>query len=328
MLSKIRATVESGIISFLLFGSFALIYNRLPGRLSVFAIALIIIAHYLTAVFCGYWAGWRAKTFGWLYGVLGYLLSKVLILWLGLHAILPFSTNLKLIGYIPILMLLVFGSVIGEQRAAHYLSLNRREKIFYLALKRILDLVLSISILVMLSPIMLAIAISIKLASPGPVFFHQKRVGQHGIPIDIVKFRTMVHNADDIINRFQLLERQQKQTCQIKDDPRIFPLGKFLRTTSLDELPQLISVVKGEMSLVGPRPIVPDELGDLNGETLKRLKVKPGLTGLAQVSGRGDLTISERMEMDLRYIDNRSFSFDVKILLATILSVLKRHGAY
>jgi len=328
MFGKVRATLESGIISFLLFGSFAIMYDRLPNQFSMLAIGLIIAAHYLTAVFCGYWAGWRAKTFGWFYGILGYLLSKILTLSLGMHAVLPFSTNLKLIGYIPILMLLIFGSVIGEQNAAHYISVNRREKFLHLTIKRILDIVLSIAILVMLSPIMLAIVISIKLASPGPVFFRQKRVGQHGSLIDIIKFRTMVHNADDIACQFQLIERQQEQTCQIKDDPRVFPFGKFLRTTSLDELPQLISVVKGEMSLVGPRPIVPDELGELNGKALKRLEVKPGLTGLAQVSGRGDLTISKRMEMDLKYIDNQSLYLDIKILLTTVLSVLKRNGAY
>jgi len=130
------------------------------------------------------------------------------------------------------------------------------------------------------------------------------------------------------VDRLQLLKEQEDQSCQIKDDPRVFPFGKFLRTTSLDELPQFINIAKGEMSLVGPRPLVPDELEASETRTLKRLEVKPGLTGMAQINGRGNLTFDERMDMDLAYVDGQSLWLDLKIILVTIWQVLARHGAY
>lgn len=327
MINKFRAIIESGILSFGLFWSFVFIYKLLLAPVDWVAVALISIAHYLTAVFCGYWAGWRSRTDGWIWGIIGYFLFKGLASLLHVHAVLPFPLHIKLLGYIPVLTLLMFGGVIGEQRA-RYAPVSQRNKALYPVMKRILDFVASIVILLLLAPIMLAVSFVIKITSPGPTFFHQKRLGQHGRIINVIKFRTMMQDADSIVDRLQLLKDQEDQSCQIKDDPRVFPFGKFLRTTSLDELPQLINIAKGEMSLVGPRPLVPDELETSDVKTLKRLEVKPGLTGMAQINGRGNLTFEERLDMDMVYVDRQSLLLDLKIMLITIWQVLTRHGAY
>ncbi|MHB8840545.1 MAG: sugar transferase [Candidatus Aquicultor sp.] len=334
MFNKFRAIIESGILSLGLFWSFALIYQSLlapapktpPGWE---AVAFISIAQYLTAVFCGYWAGWRSRTDGWIWGIIGYLLFKGLASLLHVYALslLPFPLHIKLLGYFPVLTLLMFGGVIGEQRA-RYAPVSQRHMALYPVLKRILDFFASILALLMLAPIMLMVSFIIKATSSGPTFFHQKRLGQHGRIVNVIKFRTMVQDADDVMDRLQLLKEQEDQSCQIKDDPRVFPFGKFLRTTSLDELPQLINIVRGEMSLVGPRPLVPDELEASDTKTLKRLEVKPGLTGLAQINGRGNLTFEERLDMDLAYVNGQSLWLDLKVVLITIWQVLTRHGAY
>lgn len=327
MLNKLRAAIESGIFSFALFWSFVLIYKWLLAPEALITVILIISAHYLTAIFCGYWAGWRSRTDGWLYGITGYVFFRVLAFLFQVHAVLPYPRHIKLLGYIPILTLLMYGAVVGEQRA-HYAPVSQQNKAIYPVIKRILDLVAGTAILLMLAPIMLAIALGIKLASPGPIFFHQKRVGQHGRIINVIKFRTMSQDADALLDRLKLLKGQDDEACQIKDDPRVFPFGRFLRITSLDELPQLINIAKGEMSLVGPRPLVAEELESSNKETLKRLDVKPGLTGLAQIKGRGNLTFDERLKLDLEYVEDQSLFLDLKIILATIWQVLTRNGAY
>lgn len=330
MLNKIRAIIESGIFSFLLFWSFVQVYKLLlvpEALVAAILVTLIIGAHYLTAIFCGYWAGWRARTDGWIYGIIGYALFRALAYAFEVHAVLPFPLHIKILGYIPILTLLMFGGIIGEQRA-HYTPTGPQNRALYPVVKRIADVVASMVILLLLAPVMLAISIGIKLTSPGPIFFHQKRAGQHGRVISIIKFRTMSQDADELLDRLQLLENQKDQGCQIKDDPRIFPFGKFLRTTSLDELPQLINIAKGEMSLVGPRPLVPEEFDTSDVQGLKRLAVKPGLTGLAQINGRGDLSFDERLVLDLQYVDHQSMFLDMKILLSTLRQVLSRHGAY
>jgi lipopolysaccharide/colanic/teichoic acid biosynthesis glycosyltransferase len=221
----------------------------------------------------------------------------------------------------------MFGGVIGEQRA-HYAPANQKNRAIYPLIKRAADMVLSMVVLLLLAPLMLAIAFGIKLGSPGPIFFHQKRLGQHSRVINVIKFRTMSEDADELVDRLHLLKSQEDQACQIKDDPRVFPFGKFLRATSLDELPQLINVFKGEMSLVGPRPLVPEELETTDAKVIKRLEVKPGLTGLAQINGRGNLTFDERLDMDIEYVDKHCMILDLKILLSTIRQVLMRHGAY
>lgn len=331
MLKKIRAVIESGVYSFLLFEGFVLFYDWLFEPTDLAAIMLIVGAYYMTAVFCGYWAGWRSRTDGWIYGIAGYILFSLIRIEVSapsVPSLLPYPFYIKMmLGYIPVLTLLMFGGVIGEQRA-RYAPISQRNKAIYPVIKRILDLVASSAILLMLAPIMLAVAFGIKLTSPGPIFFHQKRVGQHGRIINVIKFRTMREDADELLDRLELLKGQEDQSCQIKDDPRIFPFGKFLRTTSLDELPQLINIARGEMSLVGPRPLVPDELETSDEKVLKRLEVKPGLTGLAQINGRGSLTFDERLELDIQYVDSQSLILDLRIMLATLWQVLSRHGAY
>ncbi|MBI4733566.1 MAG: sugar transferase [Rubrobacteridae bacterium] len=333
MLNKICAIVESGIFSFVLFASFVYTYWLFAPQgwgaapQSLRAVVFISIAHYLTAIFCGYWAGWRSRADGWIYGIAGYFLFKGLTTVFKMHAVLPFPLHIKLLGFIPILTLLMFGGVIGEQRA-HYAPASQQGKALYPLLKRILDIAMSSAILLMLAPLMLAVAIGIKISSPGPIFFHQKRVGLHGRTINVIKFRTMSDDADEVVDRLQLLKDQEADSCQIKDDPRVFAFGKFLRTTSIDELPQLINIARGDMSLVGPRPLVPEELEVSNAENLKRLEVKPGLTGLAQTNGRGNLSVEERLVLDIKYVDNLSLLLDLQIILKTIWQVLMRHGAY
>lgn len=327
MLNRFRSVIESGFLSFVLFWSFVKFYNLLSLPETLVTVILIMTAHYLTTVFCGYWAGWRSKNDGWLYGIIGYILFRALAFKFDVHAVLPFPLHIRLLGFIPILALLMFGGVIGEQRA-RYASVNQRNQVIYPVLKRVLDFVLSTSALLIIAPVMLAIAFGIKLTSPGPVFFHQRRIGQHGRVIHVIKFRTMSENADKMLDRLELLKTQEDQACQIKDDPRVFSFGKFLRKNSLDELPQLINIATGEMSLIGPRPLVSDDLEISDGATLKRLEVKPGLTGLAQISGRGNLTPDERLQMDIDYVEQQSFFLDLKIILLTIWRVLTRHGAY
>jgi lipopolysaccharide/colanic/teichoic acid biosynthesis glycosyltransferase len=333
MLNKIRAIIESGVFSFILFASFVYIYwffapqgwGAAPQSLR--AVVFISVAHYLTAIFCGYWAGWRSRADGWIFGIAGYFLFKGLASAFHMHAVLPFPLHIKLLGFIPILTLLMFGGVIGEQRA-HYAPASQQGKAIYPLVKRILDIALSSTILLLLAPLMLAVAIGIKISSPGPIFFHQKRVGLHGRTINVIKFRTMQSDADEIIDRLQLLKDQENDTCQIKDDPRVFSFGKFLRTTSMDELPQLINITKGDMSLVGPRPLIAEELEASESDNLQRLEVKPGLTGLAQTNGRGNLSFDERLKLDIVYVESQSFFLDLQIMLKTIWQVLMRHGAY
>jgi lipopolysaccharide/colanic/teichoic acid biosynthesis glycosyltransferase len=333
MLNKIRSVVESGVFSFILFASFVYTYWLFAPRgwgsdpKSLKAVVFISVAHYLTAIFCGYWAGWRSRSDGWIYGIVGYFLFKALTTAFHMHAVLPFPLHIKLLGFIPILTLLMFGGVVGEQRA-HYAPASQQGKAIYPVIKRILDTILSLTILLLLAPLMLAVAIGIKLSSPGPIFFHQKRVGVHGRTINVIKFRTMNIGADELVDRLQLLKGQQNDTCQIQDDPRVFSFGKFLRTTSIDELPQLINIAKGDMSLVGPRPLIADELETSDTDNLRRLEVKPGLTGLAQTNGRGNLSSDERLKLDIRYVESQSFFLDLQIMLKTIWQVLMRHGAY
>ncbi|MDI6603799.1 MAG: sugar transferase [Thermoanaerobacteraceae bacterium] len=198
--------------------------------------------------------------------------------------------------------------------------------------KRLLDFTLSFFALIILSPLFIIIALLIKITSPGPVFFKHKRLGLNGKLIEIYKFRSMVINAQDILNKLLAenpkLREEYEATYKLKDDPRITRIGKFLRKTSLDELPQLINVLKGDLSLVGPRPIVVKEI-DKYGEYGKYLlRVPPGVTGLWQISGRSDVDYNERVEMDMQYISSWNIWLDINILFKTIPAVLKKDGAY
>ena len=198
----------------------------------------------------------------------------------------------------------------------------------YKVVKRIMDVVLSSIALVVLSPVFAIIAAAIKLESKGPVFFKHTRIGKDGKIIKIYKFRSMVENAEDLIQKFTPEQmKEYKENYKLTDDPRITKVGKFLRKTSLDELPQLINIIKGELSIIGPRPVVQDELEKYGPNAQKFLSVTPGLTGYWAANGRSCTSYEERMKMELFYVDNLSFKMDVKVFFKMIEAVIKREGA-
>lgn len=198
----------------------------------------------------------------------------------------------------------------------------------YKVVKRIMDVALSSIALVVLSPVFAIIAAAIKLESKGPVFFKHTRIGKDGKIIKIYKFRSMVENAEDLIQKFTPEQmKEYKENYKLTDDPRITKVGKFLRKTSLDELPQLINIIKGELSIIGPRPVVQDELEKYGPNTQKFLSVTPGLTGYWAANGRSCTSYEERMKMELFYVDNLSFKMDVKVFFKTFEAVIKREGA-
>ncbi|MFV2112083.1 sugar transferase [Micromonospora sp. LOL_025] len=193
--------------------------------------------------------------------------------------------------------------------------------------KNLMDRVAAGLGLLLLAPVFLAIAIAIRLSDPGPVFFRQPRVGHEGRTFRVWKFRTMYVDAEDRLASLVDRNETDGMLFKMKQDPRVFPVGRFLRASSLDELPQLINVLKGEMSLVGPRPLPADD-GDFLGDVRRRLLVRPGMTGLWQVSGRSDLSWDEAVRLDLYYVDNWSLAYDLSILWRTVGVVLARKGAY
>ena len=201
-------------------------------------------------------------------------------------------------------------------------------KSIYKYVKRFMDIVLASIGLVVLSPVFLIIAILIKTESKGKVFFKHKRIGKNGKEIYIYKFRTMVENAEDLIKQFTPEQMKEfKENFKLENDPRVTKIGKILRKTSLDELPQLINIIKGNISIIGPRPVIEEELEKYGMNKNKFLSVTPGLTGYWASNGRSNTTYEQRMEMELYYVDNMSFKMDVKIFFKTVLSVLKREGA-
>lgn len=181
--------------------------------------------------------------------------------------------------------------------------------------------------LLLLTPLFISVAIAIRISDRGPVFFRQRRVGHEGHTFRVWKFRTMYGDAEDRLAGLVDQNETDGMLFKIKEDPRVFPVGRFLRASSIDELPQLINVLKGEMSLVGPRPLPADD-GDFLGDVRRRLLVRPGMTGLWQVSGRSDLSWDEAVRLDLYYVDNWSLAYDLSILWRTIGVVLARKGAY
>jgi exopolysaccharide biosynthesis polyprenyl glycosylphosphotransferase len=195
-------------------------------------------------------------------------------------------------------------------------------------LKRVLDLLLATVALITLSPVMLITAIAIKLESPGPVIFRQTRVGKWGKPFTCYKFRSMCIDAE--ARKKELLKNNQVDgpIFKMQVDPRVTRVGRIIRKLSIDELPQLFNVFKGDMSLVGPRPPVPQEVHQYKFDHLRRLDAVPGLTGLQQVSGRSDLPFERWVELDLEYIAQQSLRKDIEILLKTIPAVLLGKGAY
>jgi len=187
-------------------------------------------------------------------------------------------------------------------------------------------------LVLLLSPVMLLVALIVKVTSGGPVLFTQHRLGKHGKPFMVYKFRTMRRDAEDILKSTPgLYEKYKANNFKLpkREDPRITRIGAFLRASSLDELPQLINVLKGDMSLVGPRPIVPAEVEMYRDYATLFLSAKPGMTGHWQVSGRSVIQeYDKRVELDLEYIRDQSFGKDIEILLRTVPSVLMRKGAH
>lgn len=194
--------------------------------------------------------------------------------------------------------------------------------------KRVFDMLASFIACVVLAPIFALVALLIKKGSDGPVLFKQSRVGKDGLPFEVLKFRTMVVNAEELMADLMEDNEGAGPLFKMKDDPRVTKIGSFLRKTSLDELPQLWNVVRGEMSLVGPRPALASEMAEWDADLYGRLRVRPGITGMWQVSGRSETTFEEYTRLDLYYVDNWSLVVDLAILAKTIPAVLKSDGAY
>jgi len=220
-------------------------------------------------------------------------------------------------------------SGIGLQNQQDIYISRQEEKKGYLYIKRGMDILGSIIGLIIFSPLFIIVSLLIKLEDPkGSVIFKQVRVGKDGKEFFMYKFRSMVHNAEELLE--QLLDQNEIDGAmfKIKDDPRITRIGKFIRKTSIDELPQLWNVLKGEMSLVGPRPPLPREVKQYTSYDKQRLLVTPGCTGLWQVSGRNSLSFKEMVELDLEYIHNRSIHLDLKIIFKTIFVLFGSKDAY
>lgn len=196
---------------------------------------------------------------------------------------------------------------------------NERSNILYEVIKRIIDIVASFTGLILLSPLILIVSMLIKLESKGEVIFKQKRVGLNGKEFYMYKFRSMVINAEELKEQLESQNEMSGPMFKIKDDPRITKVGKFIRKTSIDELPQLINVIKGDMSLVGPRPSLPNEVKKFEQWMMERLEVKPGLTCIWQISGRNNIDFEDWMKLDIKYVRERSFKLDIKLILKTVL---------
>jgi exopolysaccharide biosynthesis polyprenyl glycosylphosphotransferase len=195
-------------------------------------------------------------------------------------------------------------------------------------LKRFFDLVLSCLALPIFLPMIVVTAVAIKLSSPGPVFFKQVRVGKWGKPFDCYKFRSMYVDAEQRKTGLMHLNEADQIVFKMKRDPRVTGVGRIIRKLSIDELPQIFNVIKGDMSLVGPRPPVPYEVENYKYEHILRLNAVPGLTGLQQVSGRSELEFKRWVELDLQYIEEQSLIKDIEIILKTIPAVITGRGAY
>lgn len=203
-----------------------------------------------------------------------------------------------------------------------------KNKTVYCFFKRLFDILSSFVLIVLLSPLYIVLAIIIKTTSSGHVFFVHKRVGLNGKEIGILKFRSMVENAGDMSKYFTKEQKEEfAKNFKLENDPRVTKIGNFLRKTSLDELPQLFNILKGDLSVVGPRPVTEKETQLYKDNRSLFLSVTPGLTGYWAANGRSEVDYDKRIEMELYYVKNRSVLFDIKIIFKTIISVLKREGA-
>lgn len=198
----------------------------------------------------------------------------------------------------------------------------------YRALKEAGDRTLAGLALILLAPVLLVIAALVRCSSPGPILFRQTRIGQGGMPFRFLKFRTMIDGAEHLVVDLRDLNDCDDVLFKIREDPRTTAVGRWLRRFSLDELPQLWNVLKGDMSLVGPRPALPAEVATYCSRAEKRLMVKPGLTGLWQVSGRSNLCWDKAITLDVHYVEHQSLSLDLSILVKTVPAVVTGRGAY
>ena len=194
--------------------------------------------------------------------------------------------------------------------------------------KGLVDRALALTALVVLAPVFLGLALAVGLSSPGPVLYRQERVGMNGRHFTMLKFRSMVVDADQRLAALQAANESDGLLFKMRSDPRVTPVGRWLRRLSLDELPQLLNVVGGSMALVGPRPPLPAEVANYDSSVSRRLLVKPGLTGLWQISGRSDLPWEEAVRLDLRYVENWTLALDIQIIWRTLSAVVASRGAY
>jgi lipopolysaccharide/colanic/teichoic acid biosynthesis glycosyltransferase len=225
-------------------------------------------------------------------------------------------------------MVAVDNVLVSELVAEPAMDLATRHSQTYRSLKRLLDILGASAGLVLCAPLLLVVGVLIKWHDGGPVFFIQQRVGRNGKLFPCFKLRTMVPNAEQL--KASLMDsnvHQDSRTFKMEYDPRITPIGRRLRAWSIDEVPQFINVLRGEMSLVGPRPAVPAEVAQYHARDRKRLAVKPGLTCIWQVSGRSSISFPEQVRMDLEYIESMSLKTDLKLLFKTIPAVVLRDGA-
>jgi len=197
--------------------------------------------------------------------------------------------------------------------------------------KRLFDLTCAIAMLIVFAPLMLIILVSIRATERGPVLFRHQRIGFNGRPFYCLKFRSMAIDAqarlDGLLRDSPEAREEWANTRKLRNDPRITPIGQFLRTTSLDELPQIINVLRGDMSVVGPRPVMADELAHYVPNDIEYRMARPGITGLWQVSGRSDTTYAERVNLDVRYVREWSAGLDLQILLKTVAVVMRQQGS-
>jgi exopolysaccharide biosynthesis polyprenyl glycosylphosphotransferase len=218
-------------------------------------------------------------------------------------------------------------SALIRHRSLHW-ALRYQHQLVVLVIKSFFDKIIATAALIAFSPILALIALAIVLDDGGPALFTQTRVGQDGQPFTVLKFRTMVPDAELRKEALLALNESDGVLFKMRQDPRITTIGSFLRRTSLDELPQLLNVMLGEMSLVGPRPALPAEAALYSDELCRRLDVKPGMTGLWQINGRSDLSYEDAVRLDLRYVENWTLALDLQIFWKTCAAVANGRGAY
>ena len=216
---------------------------------------------------------------------------------------------------------------VNKETSSNEKMINYTSKPFYEAVKRIFDICCSVIALIVLSPIFLVTAIAVR-SDGGPVIYSQIRIGKNEKPFRMYKFRSMCVNAESMLDELLPQNDLTGPAFKMKEDPRITNVGKFIRKYSIDELPQLINIIKGDMSIVGPRPPLPREVAQYNDYQRQRLLVTPGLTCFWQTYGRSQLSFDDWMKMDMNYIQRRSFLLDITLIIKTIFAVLFKRGAY